>query len=190
MWWNLPVLDEQALFIAIPVRHLEAALDAQSSGGERTVLPAGGPGDLDDAPAGTPVLVMPTDAGDSEVPAATWRATFVRRVPYVPGSAWPEGLPTSWTDEHPVPEAAAPADPDDDPDDDPDGDRDDDPDDDPDDDAWEDDEDAGPQSFLEVVDLGPLPRQEWLFANELVGKQARGGRWFQPLVPTLVDLPD
>jgi hypothetical protein len=150
------------------------------------VLPAGGPGDLDAAASGSPVLVMPTDADDTEISAATWRATFVRRVPHTPGTPWPDGLPTSWTDEHPAP-VAAPAD-----DASPlvaDADDGDDADDLEDDDDW-DDEEAGPQSFLEVVELAPLPRQDWLFANELVGKQARGGRYFRPRVPTLVDLPD
>jgi hypothetical protein len=173
------VTDEQALLIAIPLRHLEAALETP---GERVVLPAGGPGDLDTTAPAAPVLVMPTDEDDSEISAATWRATFVRRVAHEPGSPWPEGLPASWTAEHPAPApqpapaAAGPDDADDL--------------DDEDEDAWEDDEDIGPQSFLEVVDLAPLPRQEWLFANELVGKQARGGRYFRPRVPTLVDLPD
>jgi hypothetical protein len=173
------VTDEQALLIAIPLRHLEAALETP---GERVVLPAGGPGDLDTTAPAAPILVMPTDEDDSEISAATWRATFVRRVAYEPGSPWPEGLPASWTAEHPAPApqpapaAAGPDDADDL--------------DDEDEDAWEDDEDIGPQSFLEVVDLAPLPRQEWLFANELVGKQARGGRYFRPRVPTLVDLPD
>ena len=179
MWWNLPVMDEQALLIAIPLRHLEAALETP---GERVVLPAGGPGDLDTTAPAAPVLVMPTDEDDTEISAATWRATFVRRVAYEPGSPWPEGLPASWTAEHPAPApepAPAAADPDDADDLD-----------DEDEDAWEDDEDIGPQSFLEVADLVPLPRQEWLFANELVGKQARGGRYFRPRVPILVDLPD
>ena len=179
MWWNLPVMDEHALLIAIPLRHLEAALETP---GERVVLPAGGPGDLDTTAPGAPVLVMPTDEDDTEISAATWRATFVRRVAYEPGSPWPEGLPASWTAEHPAPApepAPAAADPDDADDLD-----------DEDEDAWEDDEDIGPQSFLEVVELVRLPRQEWLFANELVGKQARGGRYFRPRVPILVDLPD
>jgi len=182
MWWNLPVMDEHALLIAIPLRHLEAALE---NPGERVVLPAGGPGDLDTTAPGAPVLVMPTDEADTEISAATWRATFVRRVAYEPGSPWPDGLPATWIAEHaaPTPEpepAPAPA-----------GSDDADDLDDEDEDAWEDDEDDfGPQSFLEVVELRPLPRQEWLFANELVGKQARGGRYFRPRVPTLVELPD
>jgi hypothetical protein len=178
------VLDEQALLIAIPVRHLESARDLA---GERVVLPVGGPGDLNATAPGAPVLVMPTDQDDTEISAATWRATFVRRVPYEPGSPWPDGLPASWTAEHPAPvpePAPATARPDDDPDD-------------PDDledfndvNDVDDDEGVGPQSFLEVAELAPLPRQEWLFANELVGKQARGGRYFRPRVPTLVTVPD
>jgi hypothetical protein len=168
------VPDEQALLIAIPLRHLQATLEIPDG---RVVLPAGGPGDLDATSPGALVLVMPTDEDGSEISAATWRARFVRRVPYEPGSPWPDGLPASWTAEHPapppapVPDAAGRDDDLDDLDD-------------------LDDEDAGPQSFLEVLELGPLPRQEWVFANELVGKQARGGRYFRPRVPTLVDLPD
>ena len=43
------------------------------------------------------------------------------------------------------------------------------------------DEDAvGPQSFFRVSGLSPLPRAEWVFANELVPKQQRRGRAFIP----------
>lgn len=173
--------DEQAMLIAIPLRHLEAALEAP---GDTIVLPAGGPGDLDSAASETVVLVMPTDTGADEISAATWRATFVRRVPYEPGDSWPVGVPPTWVEEHPAPQPAGPV---------PSAaaeDEDDDREDDEDDPNEDEDEDAGLQSFLEVVDLAPLPRQEWLFANELVGKQARGGRWFRPRAPTLVSLPD
>ena len=59
------------------------------------------------------------------------------------------------------------------------------------DDEWDwDDGGTGPQSFLEVTDLELLPREDWVFTNELVPKQARRGRAFLPRVPTLVDLPD
>ena len=61
------------------------------------------------------------------------------------------------------------------------------------DDDWDEDDDLddiGPQSFLEVAHLHALDREAWLFANELVGKQARRGRSFRPRVPTLVKLPD
>jgi len=181
------MLDEQALLIAIPIRHLRSALE---SSGETTVLPAGGPGDLDSTAHGTSVLVMTTDDGDADLPAATWAATFVRRVPYAPGSPWPDGVPSSWTEEHAAPQPDASG-----PDDDAPGTHDDSGDDGEDD--WEDDDEdddeddlAGPQSFLEIAGLRPLPRDEWLFANELVGKQARGGRSFRPRVPTMVAMPD
>jgi hypothetical protein len=178
--------EDQALLIAIPLHHLESV---EGQAGECVVLPAGGPGDLDAAAAGTPVLVMPTTVDDSGISAATWGATFVRRVPYQPGSPWPEGLPASWTAEHPAPppapEAVGPVDLSDEDEDDWDED-------DRDEDDWDedDDEDEGLQSFLEVTELRPLPRREWVFANELVPKQARGGRHFQPRVPVLVPLPD
>jgi hypothetical protein len=161
------------LLLAVPLRHLMSAAGATAG---PVILPAGGPGDLDAASAGMPLIVMATDAGDAEVPAATWRATFVRRVPYDVGAPWPDGVPPTWSEEHPVPPAAPPSrrtdvDEDDEDDDD-------------------DEDDVGPQSFLEVSDLRPLPRDSWLFANELVGKQSRRGRSFRPHVPTIVDLPD
>ena len=93
-----PVTDERALLMAVPLRHLESLA---ALGGGSALLPAGGVGDLDAASPGMPVFVMATDAGDAEVPAATWRATFVARLPYEPGSPWPDGLPPTWVEEHP-----------------------------------------------------------------------------------------
>ena len=170
--------DERALLIAIPLRHLESAATAKDA---TVILPAGGPGDLDAVSPGMPVIVMATEAGESEVPAATWQATFVRRVEYELGKPWPDGLPATWIDEHrPMAPASGSAtsiagDPDAD---------------DWDDDDDSDDDEAGPQSFLEVSQLRALPRDGWLFANELVRKQARRGRSFRPQVPTIVNLPD
>lgn len=170
---------DRALLIAVPLRHLESVSVA---GEGRVVLPAGGPGDLDSTAAGTAVLVMATQAGDAEVPAVTWRATYVGRAPYEPGAPWPEGLPGTWVAEHAPPPApdpgrarAAYA-----------GDLGDD---------WDagddaDEDDDGGQAFLVLSDLQRLPRESWLFTNELVRKQARRGRSFLPRVPTLVDLPD
>ncbi len=178
-------LDERALLMAVPLRHLEAAVVAGPLA--RVLLPAGGPGDLDSAGAGTLLLVMATDAGDAEVPAATWSAAVVRRVPYEPGAPWPDGLPATWLAEH-APELPAPtgsADPiagDD-------GDDGDDWDDWDDDDPEVEDDELGPQAFVEVAGLAPLDRRDWVFANELVRKQARRGRSFRPRVPMLVDLP-
>lgn len=153
--------DEQLLLIAVPLRHLKSADGS-------TCLPAGGPGDLDAASPGMPVIVMATDAGEDEVPAVTWSAAFLRRIPYEPGSPWPEGLPATWTEEHDVSQLVQVPDPTDD----------------------DDDDQIGPQSFLEVADLRPLPPAAWLFANELVGKQTRGGRSYRPRVPIIVDRPD
>ena len=163
--------DQRALLIAIPLRHLQSGADAGSTA--PTVLPAGGVGDLETAPSGTPVFVMATDAGEAEVPAATWRATLVARLPHQPGSPWPEGLPASWVEEHPPGADAPPVVGSDEEEDD-----------------EEDDEEVGPQTFLAVAGLEPLPREAWLFTNELVRKQARRGRSFRPRVPTMVDLPD
>ena len=168
-----PVSDERALLMAVPLRHLES-LAALGDGA--ALLPAGGVGDLDAASPGMPVFVMATDAGDAEVPAATWRATFVARLPYEPGSPWPDGLPPTWVEEH-VPAADLPDLVDKDEDEDDDGDED-------------DEDDVGPQAFLTVAGLERLPRESWLFTNELVRKQARRGRSFRPRVPTMVDLPD
>ena len=145
--------DERAVLMAVPLRHLRASTDAAAGAAHVVVLP-----------------------GDTEVTAATWRATIVGQVPYRQGDPWPEGIPATWADEHPVPEhRAAPV-----------GEEDLDELDD-----WDDeDEDDLVQTFLAVSGLAPLPRDEWIFANELVGKQARRGRSFRPRVPTIVSLPD
>ena len=61
---------------------------------------------------------------------------------------------------------------------------------DPDPDGEEDeDEPPGPQSFFEVERLEPLPKHEWIFANELVRKQERGGRTYFPRAPRLIRPP-
>ena len=163
--------DDRALLIAIPERHLES-LGALAEG--PTVLPAGGVGDLDAASAGMPVFVMATDTDHGDVPAATWRATFLARVPYEPGAPWPEGLPPTWVEEHQPVDADDEAVLVDDVDEDDD----------------EDDDDLGPQTFLAVDGLERLSRESWLFTNELVRKQARRGRSFRPRIPTMVDVPD
>jgi len=168
---------ERALIVSMPLRHLEAASSVCQASGS-VVLPAGGPGDLDEALGGSLVLLIAIEAGDREVPAATWAATFEERIPHAPGDPLPSSLPASWIDEHgrrtvltdasdPVGSA-----------------RDDD-----DDDEDDDEEIAGTQSFFRVSALTTLPREEWVFANELVPKQQRGGRSFAPRTPRLIARP-
>ena len=163
----------------MPLRHLEAARVVSEQTGAAT-LPAGGPGDLDDAPPGATVLVIATEAGDAEVPAATWRAVFEGRVPHQPGDPLPGGLPGTWVGEHARFEADPPSE----------GDRGGVPDEDEDEDEDEEDDVVGPQTFFLVRDLAPSPRDTWVHANELVPKQQRGGRTFTPRTPRLVMLVD
>ena len=171
--------NDRALLVAMPARHLEAARLVCDEAGVVT-LPAGGPGDLDDATDGLTVLVIVTEAGEAEVPAATWRAVFEAGVSHRPGDPWPQGLPATWIKEHaetgaPPMEAVQP------PDDDDEGDEDDE----------DDDEDlVGPQSFFRVRELVPSPKHEWVHANELVPKQQRGGRTFVPRTPRLIRFVD
>ncbi len=178
---------DRALVLAMPLRHLETGLAVLGAEGS-VVLPAGGPGDLDETPLGTRVLVIATEAGDAEVPAATWSAVFAGRVAHAPGDPWPSGLPATWIDEHPEPGPAArppgppPAD-DDDEDDDEDGE-------DEDEEDLDEEDLRGPQSFLRVTSLGEMPQDRWIFANELVPKQRRGGRSFVPHVPRLIRVID
>jgi hypothetical protein len=172
----------------MPLLHLEPARARCESQGT-AVLPAGGPGDLDEVPTGSRVLLIATDAGDAEIPAATWTARFEGRVAHAPGEPFPAGIPETWVEEHgdrdegPVPTSDPPRTTVDD---------DEFEDDEFDDDEFDDDdEDAvGPQSFFRVSGLSPLPRAEWVFANELVPKQQRRGRSFIPRTPRLIDVPD
>lgn len=172
--------NERALLVAMPLRHLASAHAAQGTQGS-VVMPAGGPGALDETPLDTPVLFFAIDAGEAEVPAATWVATYAGRVGHEPEVGWPDGLPPTWLDEHPptvdviVTAEADQTGRDDELED---------------DDEEEDVEVLGPQSFFRVRALSPLPRAEWIFANELVAKQQRKGRTFLPRAPRLIVRPD
>lgn len=177
-----PAAKDRVLVVAMPLRHLEAARVVCEQSGSAT-LPAGGPGDVDEASPGAAVLVVATGAGDAEVPAATWRAVFEGRVPYEYGDPLPGGLPATWVDEHGRAETDTSGEPDlqaasNDEDEEEDEDED------------EDDDVVGPQTFFRVRELAPLPRDAWIHANELVPKQRRGGRSFQPRTPMLVTLVD
>jgi hypothetical protein len=170
---------DRALLVGMPLRHLEAAREIARGAGS-AVMPAGGPGALDETTPGTPVLIIAMEPEDAGVPAATWTATFEGRVDHEPGDPWPEGLPGTWLEEHGhraaehprsasiTPEGAS----------------------DDDEEDEDDDERIGPQSFFRVIGLRPLPRSDWVFANELVPKQRRGGRTFEPPAPVLVARPD
>jgi hypothetical protein len=164
----------------MPLRHLEAGAEACESDGS-VVLPAGGPGDLEATPPGSRVLVIATEAGDAEVPAATWSGRFAGRVAHEPSEPWPAGLPATWVEEHGAPEHVAPAGTDAEPAEEEEDEEDDDD---------EDDDRPGPQSFFRVIDLAPMARERWIFANELVPKQERGGRTFVPRTPRLLSLID
>ena len=170
--------NDRALLAAMPLRHLASARALCEEEGS-VVLPAGSPGALDETPMETPVLFIATEAGDDELPAATWGGTFAGRVAYEPGEPLPGTLPPTWLDEHGwrpddvarSPNASPPNDSDDD-------------------DDRDDDDLVGPQSFFRINGLSPLPRSEWIYANELVPKQRRGGRTFVPRTPELIARPD
>jgi hypothetical protein len=149
------------LVAGLPSRHLDGAVEVCRVTGW-VVLPAGSPGDLDLARPGTAVLLM--ISGQGAVPAATWRATFVRRIAPA-DDGFPDGLPPTWLEDRLTAHEPSPAT------------------------EEEEEEDAGPQSYFEVERLEPLPKQDWVFANELVRKQERGGRAYFPRAPRLIQPP-
>jgi len=162
--------NERALLVAMPRRHLESAAERCRRDGS-AVLPAGGPGELDDVPRPSRVLMIAIDTDNQEVPAATRAAAFQGRVSHQEGEPWPAGLPPTWVDEHPVARRREARFPDADEDDD-----------------GPDHERVGPQAFFRVRGLEPLPRSEWVFANEVVQSSSAAVARF-PRVPTLVTLP-
>jgi hypothetical protein len=171
--------DEFGILAAVPLRHLRSALEVCAQRG-RVALPATGRGDLDAAQPGDAVYLYAYQVGDRPVPAATWRATFVRAVAATDGvHPEPDLTPPSWREDRlAAAEPPAPVDPDD-PDD-------------P-DELDEPDELAGvgpPELFLEVAELRELAKRDWLFTNELVRKQDRGARAFVPVAPIRVPLPE
>ena len=167
-----PGTSELVLLVGMPLRHLREAASICAAKG-RAVLPAGGQGDLARTATGAEVLVVATHAGEEEVPAATWSAEFVGVVSAVPGT-FPEGLPEGWLEERRAARPASPAVPRS-----PFG-----------DDADEETADPpGEQTYFEVRSLTELPTTGWIFVNELVPKQERGGRTYVPRTPRLVERP-
>jgi hypothetical protein len=156
----------------MPLRYLVEARRICEVAGS-SVLPAGAPGDLDRTAAGTEVLFVVTRAGEQDPPAATWAARFVGTVTAV-AAAYPDGLPPSWLEDHRAPRVAP----------------------DPvprspfgDDETDERSSDAGEQRYFEVESIAELPNAAWVFVNELVPKQERGGRTYLPRAPRLVERP-
>jgi hypothetical protein len=160
------------LLVGMPLLYLiEAAQICAVSG--TAVLPAGAAGDLADTAPGTEVLFVATQAGEHEIPAATWGARFVGTVTAGPDE-YPEGLPPGWLEARLHPRAA------------------------PtsiqrsafgDQDIEEPTDDVGEQSYFEVEAFAELPNASWIFVNELVPKQVRQGRTYFPRAPRLVERP-
>jgi hypothetical protein len=161
-----------ALLAGMPLRYLrEAAGICETTG--TAVLPAGAQGDLARTRPGTEVLLMATQAGENEVPAATWSARFHGAI-VAAADSYPDALPPSWVADRrtpqpegrPVPRSPF-----------------------GDDEAVERSDDPGQQCYFEVGSLEELPRAAWVFVNELVPKQQRGGRTYVPRSPRLVERP-
>jgi hypothetical protein len=181
--------DRFAILAAVPLRHLRSAVEVCAERG-RVALPATGRGDLDAARPGEAVYLYAYQVGDRPVPAATWRAVFVRTVEAIDGDhPEPELTPSTLRDDR-VADAGADAE---------------DPprasdaptdalDDDDELDPFDDDDElagVGPtELFLEVAELRELAKGEWLFTNELVPKRERRARTFVPVAPARVLLPD
>jgi hypothetical protein len=139
------------------------------------LLPVGGHGDLDRAAAVTTLFIIEvTDEGARS--AVTWRADLAMYVPLNTPSP-DQLLPPSWVSRYPdayaqarqpaVTDSASEAE------------------------LWDDEDEPGHvQVFVPIDELVALPREQWVFTNELVPKQQRRGRRFAPRVPTLVDIPD
>lgn len=170
-------MSDQALLLACPSADLDGAAIVAATCG-LALLPAGGVGDLERC---TPLIPLYLVAIGEEgpQPAATWSARLLGSLSLVD----PEPvdlLPPTWRERHADAYARArsthhdghrPAGAEDD-----------------DEEDGEDGEDPR-QLFIPVRGLAPMVQSEWLFTNELVPKQARGGRRFAPRVPTLVQLP-
>ena len=165
------------LVLSCPSEDLASAAMVISRHG-LALLPAGGEGDLGRAAGIQQIYIVEIDVGGPRS-AATWCADLGVSVPLVsPDPA--DMLPPSWVTRHPdaysrsrevndAHHSDGPTEAE----------------------LWDDDDEPSPvQVFVPVTNLRTLPRSEWVFTNELVRKQLRGGRRFAPRVPTLVTLPE
>ena len=162
----------RALVLSFPSDDLAAARDLLDRS-SLVLLPAGGVGDLALA-AGIEVLLVIELTDDGPRSAVSWRGSLATSSPLTDDL---RGLlPATWLTRHPdayqrsrtsgVTHEA------------------------PDVDEGEDVDPTPTQIYLPVVSLTEVPRNEWIFTNELVPKQRRDGRRFAPRVPMLVELPD
>ena len=94
--WIPETTGEQVLLAGLPSRHLEAAVRGLQRRRDASPCPPGARATLDQAPPGTTVLLM--ISGQGAVPAATWRAMFVRRIE-PPDDGFPDGLPPTWLED-------------------------------------------------------------------------------------------
>jgi hypothetical protein len=137
------------------------------------LLPVGGVGDLGSA-AGLELVLFVEVTAEGPGSSITWRARLGNSTPLEPDPA--SLLPATWVDRHPHAYALARMSPQ--------RGR-------SEAEFWDDEDEPPPaQLFLPISRLERLPRDHWLFANELVPKQHRAGRRFAPSVPTIVDVPD
>lgn len=165
---------DKALLLSCPSDDLASLLVVIGENGA-ALVPAGGAGDLEGA-LGVGTLYLVEVGADGPHPAAAWRAELRPMTPLTDPD--PRALlPASWVARHPDAYSMARR---------------------PvavgdnltEDASWDDDEPAPQQVFVPITNLEQLPKHRWLFTNELVPKQQRGGRRFAPRVPTLVQLVD
>jgi len=164
------------LVLSCPSEDLASAAEVITAHG-LALLPAGGEGDLGRA-VGLHLLYIVEISDDGPRSAVTWCADLGDSVPL--SSPDPvDVLPPSWVARHPdaysrsrTPDVRGSDHP-------------------TEAELWDDEDEPSPtQVFVPVTNLRSLPREQWIFTNELVRKQQRGGRRFAPRVPTMVALPE
>src|SRR5215207_11288406 len=145
------------LVLSCPSDDLASAVEVITRHG-LALIPVGGEGDLGRA-AGLTLLYIVEVADDGPRPAATWCADLGISVPLsAPDPA--DVLPPSWVSRHPeaysrsrtpdVPPSDGPSEAE----------------------LWDDEDEPSPvQLFVPVTSLRSLPREQWIFTNELVRKQ-------------------
>ena len=169
---TLTRVPSEALAVSCPTDDLVGLADLLATH-PIALLPVGGVGDLGRA-ASLDLVVLVEIGAEGPQSAIKWRARLSPSTPLAPDPG--TLLPRSWVSRHPnayelarTPAAGEPFDAA----------------------LWDDeDEQLRVQLFLPIQRLEEMPREQWLFANELVRKQGRAGRRFAPSEPTIVALPE